>query len=362
MIVATASARSGKAARWPGVEEQGLLVVDEVLVEGEAGRADLGDEGREPVDAVGDLVDLGVHGCLLGCRWGQSGRGWRRIPVPWPRSARIRANSTASMSTRSPSVPARNIATGRTVQGEHEGLAVGGRPFGDQVGHDPAVVVPVEVEGGAGGPSQVDPVHPHVASEADVEEVGERLATDRRRQVEQGESGKRAGEPAAGSQRPSRGGVPFGDELRRTVSRPLADLELVHAVPPELAADLHLQRTSLAHLADEFPGSGLAGGGAHHMGDECVHVPEGAVGGLAPVLRPEAPQQLGELLVLPGGDPHGLVMGDPRNRPHVGCGCLAHHEPPFCSPCRRSTSATYMSTTRPARRTHRSPPGSFATC
>ena len=39
-----------------GMEEQGLLVVDEVLVEGEAGRADVGHEGREPVDSLGDLV------------------------------------------------------------------------------------------------------------------------------------------------------------------------------------------------------------------------------------------------------------------------------------------------------------------
>jgi hypothetical protein len=42
------------------VEQQGLVVVDEEVVEGEAGRADVGDEGRESVDPGGDLVDDGV--------------------------------------------------------------------------------------------------------------------------------------------------------------------------------------------------------------------------------------------------------------------------------------------------------------
>src|SRR5664280_1013858 len=51
----------GKHSSVPGMEQQGLFIVGEVLVEGEAGRRDIGDERREPVDAVGDLADLGVH-------------------------------------------------------------------------------------------------------------------------------------------------------------------------------------------------------------------------------------------------------------------------------------------------------------
>ena len=39
------------------VEQQGLVVVDQELVEGEAGRADIGNEGRQAVDPVSDLVD-----------------------------------------------------------------------------------------------------------------------------------------------------------------------------------------------------------------------------------------------------------------------------------------------------------------
>ena len=44
-----------------GVEQQRLLVVDQELVEREAGGADLGHEGGQAVDAVGDLVDSSLH-------------------------------------------------------------------------------------------------------------------------------------------------------------------------------------------------------------------------------------------------------------------------------------------------------------
>ena len=204
-----------------GVEEQGLLVVDQVLVEGEAGRADVGDEGREPVDAFGDLVDLRVHVMLLrgsggrGGRGGrdQRGRGWRRIPVPGPRSARIRQNSTASMSTCSPPAPARNWPPAGPPRVERERLTMRARPLGDDVGHDPAVVVGIDVDRLGRGPSQVDAVHPHVTGEADVEEVGERLPADRSREVEQGKPGDGTREPGAGAQRPGSSGVPLGDQL-----------------------------------------------------------------------------------------------------------------------------------------------------
>ena len=45
-----------------GVEQQGLLGIDQEVVEGEAGGADVGDEGGQPEDAIGDLVDLDIHG------------------------------------------------------------------------------------------------------------------------------------------------------------------------------------------------------------------------------------------------------------------------------------------------------------
>jgi hypothetical protein len=45
-----------------GVEQQGLIVVDEVLIERETCRSYFGHEGRETVDAVCDFVDSHVHG------------------------------------------------------------------------------------------------------------------------------------------------------------------------------------------------------------------------------------------------------------------------------------------------------------
>ena len=59
---ATASDTSGNSCAHAGVEQERLLVADEELVEREAGRRrDLVDEGGEPEDVGGDLVDPGVH-------------------------------------------------------------------------------------------------------------------------------------------------------------------------------------------------------------------------------------------------------------------------------------------------------------
>ena len=52
---------------------------------------------------------------------------------------------------------------------------MGGRPFGDDVGHDATVVVGGRLEGTVDSSAQVDTVHPHVAGKADVVEVADRL-------------------------------------------------------------------------------------------------------------------------------------------------------------------------------------------
>ena len=44
------------------MKQQRFFVLHEELIEGESGGADVGNEGREPEDAVGDLFELGFHG------------------------------------------------------------------------------------------------------------------------------------------------------------------------------------------------------------------------------------------------------------------------------------------------------------
>ena len=56
---ATASDTTGNMRAWSGVEDGRLVGVDEELVEREAGRSDVGHERGQPVDAIGDLVDVG---------------------------------------------------------------------------------------------------------------------------------------------------------------------------------------------------------------------------------------------------------------------------------------------------------------
>ena len=82
-------------------------------------------------------------------------------------------------STCSPPVPDEYFAAGGPVELERERLAVGAGPLGDDVGDDATVVVGVEVDRFAGRGDKVDAVHPHVAGEADVEQVRQRLTTDR---------------------------------------------------------------------------------------------------------------------------------------------------------------------------------------
>ncbi len=48
-----------------GMKHQRFVAEDEKLVEGEAGRRrNVGNEGRQPVDPVGDFADLGFHDFL----------------------------------------------------------------------------------------------------------------------------------------------------------------------------------------------------------------------------------------------------------------------------------------------------------
>ena len=109
------------------------------------------------------------------------------------RSASVRTKSTTLMWTSSPPIPVHEGAAGGTVEDEGERLAVGGRPFGDDVGEDASVVDRVVVGFDGDGVGDVDPVSPHVAGEADVEQVRQRLTSDWFGQVQQLQAGDRPG-------------------------------------------------------------------------------------------------------------------------------------------------------------------------
>src|SRR4051794_36064236 len=63
------------------------------------------------------------------------------------------------------------LAAGRALEHELEGLAVELRPLSHDVGQETTVVVGGEVHPVAGRGAQVDAVGPHVAGEPDVEQV-----------------------------------------------------------------------------------------------------------------------------------------------------------------------------------------------
>ena len=89
-----------------GVEEQRLVGVDEELVEREAGRPDVGDEGREAVDAVGDL---GRRRSPWVCVLSERERVAEDAGAGSAAGEDVRTKSMASISTRSPSVPWLNL-------------------------------------------------------------------------------------------------------------------------------------------------------------------------------------------------------------------------------------------------------------
>jgi len=99
------------------------------------------------------------------------------------------------------------VASGWAVEHEGEGLVVGVCPFGDYA------AIGIEIEWLARRLCQVDAVHPHVTSQADVKKVGERPAAGGCREIEQRKPGDGEREPGPGKQGLGGAGVPLGDEL-----------------------------------------------------------------------------------------------------------------------------------------------------
>jgi hypothetical protein len=87
------------------------------------------------------------------------------------------------------------VASGWAVEHEGEGLVVGVCPFGDYA----AIGIEIEIEWLARRLCQVDAVHPHVTSQADVKK-GRRAAGGRRVQGDRAEEAGRWGAGAGSGQ------------------------------------------------------------------------------------------------------------------------------------------------------------------
>ena len=122
---------------------------------------------------------------------------------------------------------------------QQEGVDVRGGPVGDHVGHQSAVVLGGQLQGGAGGAGDVHPVHPHVAGEDEVDEVGDGAAAERLAERDgYGADGGGQGRPQPdGGLGPARHPL---DQLCGRQRPSLADLHLVHAVDQLGRADLPL--------------------------------------------------------------------------------------------------------------------------
>src|ERR1700678_1886673 len=86
-------------------------------------------------------------------------------------------------------------AAGWPVNDQVERLTVELRPFGYDVGDQPAVVVRLEVHWPSRRVADVDPVAPHVPGEPHVEQVLQRPPADRRSERQGGEPHRRRGPP-----------------------------------------------------------------------------------------------------------------------------------------------------------------------
>ena len=80
---------------------------------------------------------------------------------------------SASISISVAAGPRARLPASRTGEAQIERPPVPGRPLGDDVGHEHAVVVSSGDEVGAGRTADVDAVHPRVAGEDDVDQEAE---------------------------------------------------------------------------------------------------------------------------------------------------------------------------------------------
>lgn len=219
-------------------------------------------------------------------------------------------------------------AAGRAGQPQGEGLVVQRRPLGHDVGDEAAVVLGREDDGPPHGAGQVDPVHPHVAGEAGVEQVADRLpaevGAEGLAERQQRESAQRRGHAASGCERRCRGGPPqAGERVGRQVGAG-AQLGLVETVDPVRAADLGGERAAGPDLAHELQRRRLGLRAGDQVDDQGADVPARAVGRCGPVPRLQPVERVGEAVVLGGRELHRLAVADPRDVPDVGARAGGH--------------------------------------
>jgi hypothetical protein len=93
--------------------------------------------------------------------------------------------------------PRAEPTTRRPFKDEVERLTVGAGPLSDEVSDEATVVGGGEIEGFAHCPRQVHPVHPHIPSESDIEEVQDGLAPDGSRKIEKRKVGDGTGQSSS---------------------------------------------------------------------------------------------------------------------------------------------------------------------
>ena len=136
-------------------------------------------------------------------------------------------------------------------------------------------------------------MRPHVACEADIEQVLERRpadgGTERNRQVAHGRRRSPAALDGSGAD-----GTELGDDLVVRQVLPFADLQLVHTVDPVVRVDDLVERNTASQLVHELPHRRLSVTRAEDVQRHLAHVPARAVRRHRPLIRRERRREISE--------------------------------------------------------------------
>jgi len=185
------------------------------------------------------------------------------------------------------------LAARGPVEDQFERLPMDRSPLADDVGDEATVVIRGALHLAPRGHTDVDPVGPHVAREADVEEILERCPADGRTEREWQVPHREGGAPAS-LHRARTYGRELGHDLGVGEVRSLSDLQLVQAVDPVVRVDLLVERHAPPQLVEELRERSLRVAGAEDVQRHLTDVPRGAVGRLRPLVVGERADEYGE--------------------------------------------------------------------